>query len=380
MAAPPSLPPEARRILKLGDTDRAAARSAFSEYSTEAQVALVCATPVSERGRLLDLAAHPERLIPALPPAELCYTAKAVGLHDAGWLLEHAVESQLTTCIDLDAWSGPMPDREKLHSWLLAFADAGEDTLHRAAKAIDFECLTILMGSRVAVVMKTSDDDWEPPAGGRTIDGQFYVVALSENDDLTEVMEFLRVLFQRDYWVYFRLVQSVIWELDTENEEWANRWRTGRLEDLGYPTWEESMRIYGHLREDELDQLPDRDRYHELGSWPLPIFMPSLPLSGGADLSIYRALAGLADDERAPHLLAFLALANRIAIADGLELGDAESMPKALLKAARLASRGLDHLTQAKAMDPTETIRRVSLERIFRVGFNLEKSPPGQDR
>ena len=53
-----------------------------------------------------------------------------------------------------------------------------------------------------------------------------------------------------------------------------------------------------------------------------------------------------------------VALANRVAIADGLELGDAESMPTALLKAARLASLGLDHLARARAMGPTETIRR----------------------
>ena len=326
MADLPTLSPQAHRILQLSRDDPAAARDAMAALSIEAQTALVCEAPVSRRSELIDLAPEPERLIPALPPAELCFTAKEVGLHDAGWLMEHATAEQIAVCLDLDTWQDFVPDRSKLDEWLKAFADSGEETLLRSTRALDLELLVLHMKSRIGVLLKPNEDGWEPPARARTLDGQFYFFALEEKDDLAEVESLLRALFQNDYWVYFRLLQGVIWELVSETEESALRWRTGRLQDLGFPTWEESMRIYGFIRPEELRLLPEGNRYHEVGEWPLPIWMPDLPVQTGAKHSIFRAIAELPEEERRPHLFAFLALANRIAVAEPMPLGDAETI------------------------------------------------------
>jgi hypothetical protein len=221
----------------------------------EAQTALICEAPVSRRSELIELAPEPERLIPALPPAELCFTAKAVGLHDAGWLMEHATTEQIAVCLDLDTWQDFVPDRSKLDEWLEAFADSGDETLLRSTRAMDMELLVLHMKSRISVLLRT--------------------------------------LFQNDYWVYFRLLQGVIWELVPETEESALRWRTGRLQDLGFPSWEESMRIYGFIRPEARSELPERERYREVGEWPLPIWMPNLPVQSNAEQSIFRAIAEL---------------------------------------------------------------------------------------
>jgi hypothetical protein len=99
--------------------------------------------------------------------------------------------------------------------------------------------------------------------------------------------------------------------------------------------------------------------------------MPRLPVSSTAAHSLWRALAALAPDERRVYLLAFLTLANRVAVADKLPLGDADSIPQAIEKAVSLASRGLDHLVAAHGVSPTDVLRRTTLERLFRVGFTL---------
>jgi hypothetical protein len=350
----------------------------MAALSLEAQTALVCEAPVSRRSELIDLSPEPERLIPALPPAELCFTAKAVGLHDAGWLMEHASAEQIAACLDLDSWQDFVPDRSKLDEWLKAFADAGDETLLRSTRAMDLEMLVLHMKSRIGVLLKPSEEGWVPPARARTIDGQFYFFALHEKDDLAEVESLLRTLFQNDYWVYFRLLQGVIWELVSETEESALRWRTGRLQDLGFPNWEESMRIYGFIRPEARSELPEGDRFREVGEWPLPIWMPNLPVRADADQSIFRAMAELPDQERRPHLYAFLALANRIAVAERMPLGDAETIPQAIAKAAEVTSRGLDYLSRENATDPVEVLRRITLERLFRVGHNLGESESSQ--
>jgi hypothetical protein len=374
MALLPSLSPQAQRILDLARDDRAAACDAMAKLSVEAQTALVCEAPVSRRSELIALAPEPERLIPALPPAELCFTAKAVGLHDAGWLMAHATAEQIATCLDLDTWREFAPDCSKLDDWLKAFADSGDETLLRSARAMDMELLTLQMKSRISVLLKPSEEGWVAPAEARTLDGQFYCSALREGDDLAEVEALLRTLFQNDYWIYFRLLQGVVWESAPETEEWALRWRTGRLQDLGFPTWEESMRIFGFLRPEARSELPEGDRYREVGEWPLPIWMPNLPIAAHAEQSVFRALAEMREEERRPHLYAFLALANRIAVAERMALGDAETIPRALERAAEVTSRGLDYLARENGIDPLEVLRRVTLERLFRVGHNLTSS------
>lgn len=368
------LPPGARRILQLAKQNREAARAALSALSIDEQVALICESPVQRRAELLELVNAPEEVIPRLPPAELCFVAKAVGLSDAGWLLEHATPEQIETAIDLDAWSALVPDRDRLEEWLAAFSDAGEETLLRAAHGLDFELLALLIRARVSVELGGRDDAADMPAGSLTIDGQFFFQPLRPDDDLEDVHHLLNTLFQRDYWFYHRLLQSVNVDLVNETEEMALRWRVGRLEDLGFPPLEDAKRVYAFVRSEELARLPSEARWLEVGEWPLPVWLPSLPASDEAEQLLFRAMAALTDDERRPLLFAFLALANRVAVADEMPLGDAETLPAAMEKAARVASGGLAHLSRVNDLDPAALLRRVTIERLFVVGANLERS------
>lgn len=267
----PALPPTARALLDLARADRAAAAKQLAALDPDALLALVCETPAARRAELIALAPLPEALIPRLPPAELVFTAKAVGLHDAGWLLEHASEEQLVACLDLDGWALEAPDREKLHGWLAALADAGEETLLRAAHALDAELFVLELRDRARVTLKPDgDDSWEPPVGAHTLDGQFYLEPLRDDDDFADLTTFLRVLFQNDYWTYYRLLQGAQHELESDAEEWALRWRDGRLQDLGFPPFEDAKRIYAFIRPDQLGALPKPEDYQAVGEWALP--------------------------------------------------------------------------------------------------------------
>jgi hypothetical protein len=372
----PSLPAGARRILALAKRDRAAAREALSALPVDEQVALVCEAPVPRRAELLALVSAPEEVIPRIPPAELCFVAKAVGLADAGWLLEHATEEQIATAIDLDAWNALVPDRARLSEWLGALENAGEETLLRAARGLDFELLVLLLCARASVQLVGRDDAADVPAGALSIDGQFHLLPVNPGDDLEDVLALLTALFQQDYWFYHRLLQAVHNELPSETEEWALRWRSGRLQDLGFPPLEDAKRIYTYVQKQRLAELPSEPRGAEVGEWPLPVWMPSLPIEGAAEHLLFRALAALDDEERRPLLYAFLALANRVAVADELALGDAESLPTATEKAARVASLGLAYLAREHGIEPAALLRRVPLERLFVIGANLEGRAP----
>lgn len=364
----------AAEILKLARNDRRAATLALGNLNSDRAVALVCETPVNRRGELLGLFPDLANVVPSLPEAELCYTAKAVGLHDSGWILVHASPEQLQACVDLDAWRDHAPDSAAFGAWMSALLEAGEETALGIAVEIDAEVLCLWLRSQIDVMLKPDDDDgFEPPENSQTLDGQFYYIAKAEKDDLQEVGSFLRMLFQKEYWHYFRLMQSVIWELDPENQEWALRWRNGRLQDMGFPDAEESLQIYAPLPDAWLNGLP-ADPEPLIGEWSLPIWMPGLPAPDRDGPSLLYVLAELPEDRQREALYRLISIANRVAIADRLPLGDSESLPDAIGKAISVASTGLDHLSRLHADSPGEIAGRVGLLHLFRLGASLDRS------
>jgi hypothetical protein len=373
MTSAPLSPDETRRILNLSRRDRKAAEQALASLSPEAQMALVCETPLAQRARLLELLPEPEAVMPLVPEAELCFTVKAIGLADAVWILEHATPEQLTASVDLDAWSGYEPDLEHLNAWIDAIARTPRPSLLRAARALDPELLVLVLQSRIAVAQKPAgDEDWQPPEGAQTLEGQFYYAARAEGDDLAPIATLLRALFEEEYWTYFRLMQGVTWELETNNREWALRWRSGRLADLGFPSWEEAMGIYKFLAPAECARISEDTRPLDVAGWHLPVWIPRLPETASGSHRVFQAIAALDADERLASFYAFVAVANKIAVADRMPLGDAESIPSAIEKAARLIDGGLAHVAAENGLADAEVLRGVSMERLFRVGANLE--------
>lgn len=379
-----STPADATGLLRLMRSDRAAAVKAVAELGTQGQVALVCGAPVSQRSDLLDLLPDPAQVIPLLPEAELCFTVKAMGLESAAWLLDYSTPEQVVAAIDLDVWHDHAPHSAQLDAWLDALASTSDETLLRSITHMDAELVVQWLRDRIYVEQKPSgDDDWQEPERGQTLDGAFYFVVLREKDDAEAIVRALTVLWNGDYWTYFRLMLAVIHELPTENQEWALRWRNARLQDLGFPPWDESMALYHHLRPHDLTRLPEDSRPLDVETWRLPVWLPQLPESAGGANLVFRAIANLDEEERTAAFYAFVAVANSVAVADRMPLSDTETTPDAIAKAARWIDRGIVHIAEAHTLEHVEVLRRVPLEHLFRVGANLDpkaaRPPPPEN-
>ena len=376
MDARSALSTEARRVRDLALRDRRAAAAELASLSLEDQVALICEAPLRDRNRLLTLAPAPEEIVPLLPDAELCFTVKAVGITDASWILDHASSTQIVAAIDLDGWSGLELEPSSLDLWMATLAAASETTMLRAAQSIDTEVIVRHLIENAQVFLDPRDNEWQAPPGAQTLDGQFYILALQENNDIAAIMAMLGVLFRNDYWLYFRMMQGVIWEIPTDLEEWALRWRTGRLQDLGFPPWDEAMRIYGYLRPEHRAEIPAGASPLELQDWSLPVWITDLPAASDARHLVFRALSELDPSERQAFFYAFIAMANTIAVADRMPLGDAETLTGAIEKAAKTTSLGLAFIAEGNGLSAPEVLRRVELDRLFRVGSNLAPKAP----
>ena len=128
----------------------------------------------------------------------------------------------------------------------------------------------------------------------------------------------------------------------------------------------------GHERESDLRVL-------DLDTEMLPISVSDLPGEHSSEPAIFRAARELDPGERSALFSSLISLANRVAVADRMELGEAESLPKAIEKATRFASDGLEYLAEKNSIPLEEGLRRAALDRLFRVGVNLnpeEGMPP----
>jgi hypothetical protein len=137
------------------------------------------------------------------------------------------------------------------------------------------------------------------------------------------------------------------------------------------------MRIYGYVRPSERDLLPDDDSPLDVEAWQLPVFLPELPATLSEAHSIFRAAAELDEEERRGFFYAFIATANKVAVADRMPLGDADTLPQAIEVAAAVVSLGLEHIAKSNGIPVVDTLRRTSLERLFRVGASIDgRKPP----
>ncbi len=361
-------------LLGLARGDRAAARKRLSALSPE-QIALACQDLRPQvRNELLMLCDHPEQVVPLLPDTELAVTIVAGGMSEAAWLLELATPDQRRACVDLDGWRGYELDLPRVMEWIDALIEAGRPTLVAALRELDAEILVLAMNHMADVQVLGKED--EAPPGWLTEDGVCYFQARSD-EDFARVKEIAQTAFSEAPDSYWLLVYGMLFESQSECEEYALKWRSARLADLGFPEHEQAMRAWKPLTVDEAPIV-------ELGAPSgvdegalVPFFGLPERLRGSL---VGRALAQL-PAERAADLLGYLlAVVNTIAVADDLPLADPDSIPKATEKALRGLDRGLAELSRARRLEPHQVLESTQPLDLFRVGATLDpelrREPP----
>jgi hypothetical protein len=350
-------------LLRLARRDRKAARARLHALSDEQQAQACLGLGPAARAEFLLLVDHPERVVPLLPEAELVHTIRAGGMSEAAWLLEVATPEQRVACFDLDCWKAGTLQIDRAREWLDALIEAGRDTLVRGLQEIDLELLLLVLRSETEVVIVGKED--VPPDGFFTADGVVYF-RVADDVSVHRVHEIAHAAFSQAPPLYWQIAQGLLFELPAECEEYALRWRSRRLNDLGFPDREDAMAVYRPLAPASVEDFGTQ----EYGAVALQRAF-DLPQQFGGTL-LAEALGGL-DPARVPEAVGqVLAVANWIAIADDLPLSEPESIPRALRKAVAGIDRGLRELVSLRNQPPAEVFARTRPLDLFRVGATLE--------
>jgi len=167
------------------------------------------------------------------------------------------------------------------------------------------------------------------------------------------------------YWVF---VYGAMVESERECEEFATRWHAGRLNDLGFPNREQAMNAYRPLRVEATPVTDVGPPAAPAGALATTTMLPQRLAGTG----VGRALSEL-PAERASEVLGYiLAVANTLAVADGLALAESATVERSFRKAIRGIDRGLAELARANGLAPVVVLDQTPPLDLFRIGTTLD--------
>jgi len=308
----------------------------------QARTALGAARGRQRLNVILD-AKDPGALVRALPAGELYFTIREIGLADAAPLVPLASLEQFRTFLDLDAWRGSQLDPHRALLWLRAARSGAAHDPKAAARrkrklnGIDRELFFFVLRDSVVVheLEEGKDPDIHSDRVVRTPDGRYAVEFLPEGAEYSALRGLLDDLYAEDPFLAGRLLGSLKWEVPSELEETALRWRQGRLADLGIPPLDEALSWFARTPRTPAPQGSEADP-------GLPERPPGFWLASLASGSLLDRGAEAMDPLDRPALEGqIVSAANAVLVADQVDVTDPDAVRAAFQAARALLELGL---------------------------------------
>ncbi|NWF53619.1 MAG: hypothetical protein HXY45_02355 [Syntrophaceae bacterium] len=314
------------------------------------------------------LAEKPEELARTLPEWEIFMTVQEVGKRDCLELLNLVTPQQFQYLVDLDAWRKDRLIPEKILEWMEIMTECGDEKFEQFVRTADLEVIIFVLKKFIQVTKQGKDPlrmEEEPPAVSLE---SLYSVSFKDERSRDILQAFLKKFLHLDSDLYRRVMEGIIWELESDLEEAAYRWRNARLADLGFPDFQEALEIYRFVN----------PRTASLEGKP---FIPREPGENGLASAFPLILQGVSPvfssalrrldhpSERHAVRAELVSLFNKAIIAESLADFSREEMERVGRKVFHYLNLGLQTLCREKAAPPENILRSVSPQKIFQCGF-----------
>ncbi|QXE91571.1 hypothetical protein KP001_03220 [Geomonas subterranea] len=308
--------------------------------------------------------ADAKRLAAALPPQELFWLMKEVGEADAVDLLRIASAEQAVFIMDMELWDGWTFSEEQACHWLTYFMEGGEARVHELLKHLDYELLQLLLSREIVVGGGIGDQGNDEERQGdydHTFDDVF-MIKFKNPKHSQLIGAFLSMLVKLDNELYTALMEGVKGDVDLELEEQCQRFRTGRLQDLGFPPLEEALSIYARIHPDHF-QLQGGKEFAAAaeGGQLMPVF-------AGEGTLLERAL-GLAGSDILMQELNYLV--NSALVAEGEAFHEPESMLGVMHRVCGYLNIALERLAAGDERKAAQILAEEELKRLFQLGYSI---------
>jgi hypothetical protein len=296
-------------------------------------------------------------LVRSLAAEEVYATIIDVGLSDSTEVVQLATPEQFRTFIDLAAWVKDRMDPIEVLHWLRAARGDDEVDFIQKIQGLDIEVLELLF-KRLVVVHDLEENPDVNPEGltVETPDNKYLLEFTLDGVDESALRRLVQDLMANNPFELSRFIEAVRWEQSTELEETAFQFRQARLEDLGFPPLDESVKVFAWLDPDKVPVVTAKSG--------------ALAPAGRVDY-VGAAFAGLGPVERQNLEGEVRYLVNCVLVAEGAEPGDPPALRRTSEQTRDWLDLGLEHLTSGVPENAPEVVRERPLRFIFQVGFSL---------
>jgi hypothetical protein len=298
-------------------------------------------------------------LVRSLPAEDLYFTIREVGMADATELVQLASPQQFQTFVDLGAWKRDELDTHEVLTWLRAArGDESEDFLLKL-HGVDVEVLEFLLREFIVIHDLEENPDVNPEGVTmETPEGRYLLEFKGvEGPELAAMRALLGDLIAENPFEAVRFLEATRWEALSEMEEAAYRFRTARLQDLGFPPLEEAVKLFSRV-----------------DTGPAPATSPGTALVPGQPGQVDylgAVVRGLEERERNNLEAELRYLANSVLVAEVEEPGELEALRRVGETTRDYLLLGLEHLTGGDPARSADVVRQATLKHVFQVGFSL---------
>lgn len=319
---------------------------------------------------LLDALIEPHdaaRLVPELPIDDVHAYVHRIGLADADAVLALASGEQVRGMLDTDVWVRDRLSLDRLDPWLTALMRAGPKVLCERMLDLDDGLLNWLVRRSVEVDVIDDPEEFEAPDGEYVVtpDGRLCIrFPHGDPRDLPVKLFLDRMMRDAPDFCLNLLVHAQV-ALDTNLEEDAYRWRSGRMADRGYVDYYDALVIYTAPRPDQVEAARDAipDDAPAVERWLVPVLAPDARLADAFGALTPEAL------DLVQGALGYIA--NMALSADRVEPWDEDAHHETLDRIRAGLVLGLDRLAGPEP-DPrrdAEVLGETALAMIFRAGY-----------
>jgi hypothetical protein len=345
----------------------------LSNLSVEEQVRFVLGLDPYLQQSILMLSEKAVEVTQSLPVEEVYNLVKEVGKEDSLLILSMASPDQLQYFFDVEWWQGDKFHPEQALDWIVLLDQCqGPETLEWFFGE-DFDQKVMLLQALIKVYKKDDmTDSYEGVEGLEhfTPDGVYDIFFKTDNSKI--VKKLLLALIDKDSSLLYSLLEAVIWYPVTITLEKAYKWRVNRTTERGIPDFQEAMGLYSRLDPEalktkvpSLEDLPTS----QFGFSP-KYFLIDLK----STLFFSQCLAALENKDRIEALRwELVCLANKVIVADGLDLSSKDVRHRALRKAIGYINIGLELGAEGNPEKGVALLDQVWMQSFFQVGYEQLK-------
>ena len=348
------------------------AQKIFQSLPVQNQLGLVLQSRGKDRLATLFLSEHPEELIQSFPEQEIFLTIKEVGEKDCLELISLTTPEQLQYLLDIEFWKRDQIDPEKVLHWMEILLESGEKKVVQFIRSTDSELIALALKKFLRVnTLEGEVTEGMDKVPLFTLD-QYYFIGF-KGVKAREVFEpFLKIFNRIDREGYQRLMDSLVYELELEVEETEYRLRNGRLNDYGFPDFEEALEIYRFVNPDSLVKR-ERSRSVESSSEESKRESSFYYLTFYSEGPFFSTILSQIDHPQEMDRLKqeITALCNKAIVAEAIDLSNISGMERSVQRVYHYLNLGLQYLSQEEEKKALEILRVFPIQKIFQCGASL---------